>query len=124
MRRETKRQYPNLFVGDRIKVAVREYQAAKNLPKKENVASEIGVTPSMLSQWSHGQSHPGEPDGIAAAEKLGIPADQLSRLMLLDKFDAWRNGISGDELVAMAEEIRQAERPKQQSEKGAAAGAR
>ena len=114
MRRKTRRKYEKLFVGKRLRLAVRAYQAANGLPKKESVALEIGVTPSMLSQWSNGQSHPAEPEGMAAMQDLGIPTDELEHLMLLDKLDVWRNGISSDELVAMAKEVRQAERPRQQ----------
>lgn len=123
MRRETRRKYPNLFVGKPVRAAVRKYQAAKNLSKKESVATEIGVTPSMLSQWSNGQSHPSEPDGMAAMGKLGIPAAELERLMLLDKLDVWRNGIGGEEFVAMAKEICRAERLRQRFQKGAEATA-
>lgn len=119
MRRNTKRRYPNRFLGRRLEAAVRQYEKGHGIFKQEAVALEIGVGAQKLSQWISGHSHPTE-EAIGAMALLGLAWLELEELMWIDKLDAWRGGADVDDIIKTARAIKSAEA----AQKGARAAVR
>ena len=85
--------YPLRFVGRALDAAVRRRLEERTHASEADVARWLDVEPSTFNRWINGHAHPRTDNDWAKLTELGVPAEVLRRLSLLDKLDAWRRDL-------------------------------